>query len=348
MTSEKVTQITLSAEKQFIHGDSYNRGFIQLPRMIVACIGLSVQAKGVYSFIANYVYEQGRSAFPSIHRIAIACEMTAKSVVKHIGELVEKGLVKKVRRGRGKTNDYYVKDVHEVPLLHVSEMLWTIMDGIIKGDKGRSWEQIYDALMIISSALQDRRRSFTDLECTEEVKKAIEADILTIMEGGKPSLHFIPKVNTKTPTSQPSASGDVSGKKTSYLNRDESTWRTDDFIDYFYRKFLDATGNVHPVVKTVHRSTIVRILKQLDENRHELRKCIDAFFAIGYDNKSLEWFGTSGRITEIYLYVNEGKKPFYIDKKDKQETRQKEVREAKQERQGVDKNELLKRLRGES
>jgi len=349
LTSKSDTQILLSSEKQFIHGDSFNRGFIQMPRMIVACIGLSAQAKGVYSYISNYVYEHGRSAFPSVHRIAIACNMTAKSVVKYIGELVEKGFIKKVRRGQGKTNDYYMKDAHEVHILHVSEILWMALDGALRKVPHCSWERVYDAFLTLSEAMQERNCSFHDLECTEEVKEAVEADLVAIMEGGTPTLAFIPKVKSKTPTAQPSvAPTNKKRKKEHYLKRDESTWGTDDFRDYFYRKFFDSTGSPHAVSETVHRSIIVRALKQLDENKHELKKYIDAFFDIGYDNKSLEWFGTSGRIAEISLYIREGKKPFYIDKKETANKKRQEVAEAKQEYKGIDPNEFIKRLRGES
>jgi predicted transcriptional regulator len=348
LTNKNDSQILLSPEKQFIHGDAFNRGFVQMPRMIVACIGLSAQAKGVYNFIANYVYEHGRSAFPSVHRIAIACNMTAKSVVKHIGELVEKGFIKKVRRGRGRTNDYYVKDAHEVGILRVSEMLWTALDNALRKVEEGSWEKVHDAFTVLTDAMQERRCSFHDLVCTEEVREAIEADLVTIMKGGKPALAFIPKVKSKTPTAQPTATTGGAGKKPHYLQRDESTWRTDEFIDYFYRKYLDLTGSPHTVTKTVHRAIIVRMLKQLDENKHDLRKYIDAFFEIGYDNKSLEWFGTSGRAAEIALYLKEGKKPFYIDNKERTNKKQKEVEEAQQEYKGIDPNAFIKRLRGEA
>jgi len=341
------SQILLSPEKQFIHGDSFHRGFVQVPRMIVACIGLSAQAKVVYNYLSNYVYEHGRSAFPSVHRIAIACNMTTKSVVKYIRELVDKGFILKVRRGQGKSNDYYLKDAHEIHALRVSEMLWTALDSVIRRVPKCKWDKLHEAFNYLIKTVE-QKMPLHNLNCSDESMKGIEDDLVAIIEGGAPTLAFIPRVKSKTPTAQPSvAPTNKKGKKEHYLKRDESTWGTDDFRDYFYRKYFDLTGSAHPVTDTVHRSIIVRALRQLDESKHELRKYIDAFFDIGYDNKSLEWFGTSGRLSEISLFIREGKRPFYIEKKSSYKPKR-ESSEPQQEYRGMDPNEFIKRLRGES
>ncbi|MGG1263786.1 helix-turn-helix domain-containing protein [Brevibacillus laterosporus] len=343
--------LLLSAEKQFLLRDSFNRGFVQMPRMITACIGLSLQAKGIYNFIANYVYEQGKSAFPSIHRIAIGTGITGKSVVKYIDELVDRGFIIKIRRGRGMTNDYYIVDVDKVRLLHVSEMLWMALNSVQQRSKGKSWDDIYVAWEAILNGLRELKFSVHDLDCSEDSKNKLEEDLIALLEGKKPTMSFVPKnPKNKTRTAVPSIPapqnvtyGQV---KSSYLDQPEDTWSVSNFINYFYDKFFETTGLKHSVSKGKHAGIMQRVLKQMDgDSKSELRKYIDAFFNIGYEIKTIEWFGTSCRVGEIRAFLTDGTKPFYLN--DKQKIKQKEVKEAKQQNQGLSLDALDKLLGGD-
>lgn len=340
----KETQITFSAEKQFLHGDAFNKGFVQLPRMIVKCIGLSSEAKAVYNCLSAYIYEQGRSAFPSVSRLAIEANLTGRSIGKYLSELCELGLIKKHKRGRGRTNDYHLTDLHEIPLLHVSEMLWTALHGAVNSKKGNDWDMAYKALKAIEGAMTRNNIYYSQIGCSDEVREALQAEIISVMKGGKPTLNFIPnrpqqvRIAEVGATSKPGVAD--------FESREETSWTTGNLRTYFYRKYERTTGKTHDRVETIHPGIIVRLLKQLDGDKVALRQHIDGFFAIGYENSSIEWFGTSGRFTEIELFLKEGKKPFYLTQKKATERKTQEVREARQERQGLSLDDMKKLMEG--
>lgn len=345
-------QILLSTEKQFIYRDSFNRGVVQVPRMVAKCIGLSLQAKGVYSFISTFVYEHGRSAFPSIHNIAVGCGIAASSAVRYINELVTKGFILRVRRGRGKTNDYYIVDADKVNLLWVSEMLWEVGYSIVSAKKERDWEQIYEALKYVEDQLEAANKKLSDLEVTKEMKEIIKAAIEILVEGGEPEqMVFIrSKPNNVTPTAQASAPQErkmFGDSSVPYYDRDEDTWSISNFIDHFYRRFILVTGQ-NPVGSLgMHQGIMKRCLKQMDgESKHDLKKYIDTFFDMGYDIQTIEWFGINGRIGEIRTFLSDGTKPFYLTEKYKKGSPQSEIKDAVQERQGLSLEELDKLLLG--
>ncbi len=329
----KDTQITFSAEKQFIHGDSFNKGFVQVPRMVAKCVGLSAEAKAVYNCLSAYVYEHGRSAFPSTSRLAIESNLTRRSVGKYLAELCELGFIRKQRRGRGKTNDYSLTDLHEVPLLHVSEMLWKALHGAVGSHKDNTWEMAEEALKSISDALTAKGFYFSQLETSDEVREALESEILSIMKGGKPMLPYIPKRPNQVRTAEVGQASNA--REDDFESRHESEWKVSNFVTYFYRKYRKKYGTDHEQVKTVHAGINTRLLKQLDGDKSLYRKYIDAFFEIGYENSTLEWFGTSGRFAEIDLFIKEGKKPFYLTEKKAAAQKTQAVQEAKQERKGM-------------
>jgi len=347
-------QIVLSAEKHFIHYDSFNKGFVQVPRMVKKCIGLSLQAKGVYDYIATFVYEHGRSAFPSIHNIAVGCGISASSAVKYIDELVRKGFIKRVRRGRGMTNDYYIVDVDQVDLLRVSEMMWEGFSYLLNESKGRRWEQLEEAMKIVTAQIKSEGYEIYQLEATEEFKEAFLHNLKSAMEGEKlEPMAFIPKKpKSVTATAQPSAPQErtVLGKNSvPYMDRDEDTWNVTNFVDFFYKKFLEATGQKHSGSLGMHQGIMKRSLKQMEgESKHELRRYINAFFEMGYDIKTIEWFGRNGRVGEVRQYLSDGTKPFYLTDKYKNESSQKvDVENATQERTGLSLEALDRLLGGE-
>jgi hypothetical protein len=170
------------------------------------------------------------------------------------------------------------------------------------------------------------------------------------MEGGKPKLTYIRKKPPVVANTQATPVAADKGKL-HRLQRMEDTWGIDDFRQHFYDLYFDATGTQHTNTVTVHRGTMTRILKQLDGDKFAMRKVIEAFFAIGYDNKTVEWFATSGRLAEIMTFIKEGNKPFYLDpnKRSAASTNKKkvqEMREAVQQDEGLDLEALKKRMGG--
>lgn len=343
MSSKNEPQALISAEKQFLFRDAYNRGYIQLPRMVAACLCLSEQAKMVYLAISLFIYEQGRTAFPSIHRMGTMCGMSAKSIIKYIKELEDKNFIEKVRRGNGLTNDYAIKDLHEVKALQVSEMIWKAMDSIVDESKDNVWEHLDSAWKKYLRYANEHKINLTSIECSDESMELIKQDLQAIMEGREPSMIHVLKVAGKTRTAGTvTPQTDREGK--SYKDRHESEWRLVDFRNYFYEKYQEKTSMTHANVEKVHTGIMSRLLKQLDGDKTALKEYIDAFFEIGYDNPSMETFGTSGRFAEISLYLKEGKKPFYIGKKSATERKAQEAK-AEQQYQGLDEDEFIERLK---
>lgn len=344
---DSTTKAIISAEKQFLFRDSHNRGYVQIPRMIVSCLCLSEQAKMVYTAISLFVYEQGRSAFPSVHRMSTMCGMSAKSIVKYIKELEDKGFIEKVRRGNGMTNDYYIVDLHEVRALQVSEMVWKVFGNIVDESKENVWEQLDCAWKKYMKYASESGLDITSIEVSEETMELIKKDLLAIMEGGEPEMIRVLKVANKTRTAGDSAAPTDKGGRT-FTDRHESEWRLADFRRYFYQKYRERTGLSHVEVEKVHAGIMSRILKQLDDDKTMLKRYIDAFFEIGYDNPSLEVFGTSGRFAEIATYIKDGKKPFYVEVKSRAGQSKAQNVTTEQQHRGIDEDEFIKRLKGEA
>lgn len=333
-------RVVISDEKQFLFRDAYNRGYVQLPRMVASCLFLSPPAKIVYTSISLFVYEHGRSAFPSIHRLAVMTGMTAKSVTKYVKELEDTGFIEKVRRGNGMTNDYYIKELHEVQALYASETLWRVLEAVAS-DSG-NWDCVEDAWRKYLKHANEAGIDLVSVDYTDNVLDAIKKDLHTIVGGGEPVMFKVLKVVNKTKTA-----GDVAAPTDkqgwTYKDRHEAEWRLADFKRYFYEKYKERTQMSHVEAEKVHTGILSRVLKQLDGDKTMLKKYIDAFFEIGYDNPSLEVFGTSGRQSEIATYLNTGKKPYYIDSKNRVKSHEQDLKSEPQYH-GLDEDEFIKRL----
>jgi biotin operon repressor len=81
------------------------KGFTQVPNHVLESGDVSGMARLTYSMLLKYAWFND-SCFPGQDRLAkdLACART--SVNAYIKELQEKGLIKVMRRGQGKTNIY--------------------------------------------------------------------------------------------------------------------------------------------------------------------------------------------------------------------------------------------------
>ncbi|MGQ8871868.1 helix-turn-helix domain-containing protein [Paenibacillus sp. TSA_86.1] len=352
-------QVIVSSEKQFVYRDSENRGHVQLPNMVVSCLELSDTSKIAYGVISKYVFENGREAFPAVSRIAMACNCTKKTAIKYIDELCEKGFILKERNGNRKTNSYYLMDIDKIDHLHVSEMFWRSVNSVYKEVEVCLYEDIYEGFIKMLEKLKKEGVIFREIPVDAETESHIRETLLSRVKkvgedvfnppyGGKAK----PDISDKPVAKEVMRNvlGDTVEKSDNFwggkgrfsLPEDIDRWKNDNFVQYFYEKFIDATDRTHETVRSKHRGIMGRLLKNVDGNKVLMKRRIDAFFQIGYDNQSLEWFSTSGRAAEIDLFVEQGNKPFYIEKQEKKEMIQNTV----QTKSGMSAEDFLKRIRG--
>lgn len=319
-------RVFLSSEKEFVFRSSYNRGYTQKARMIEHCLDLSPSAKVTYGIIASFVFEDGEYAFPSVGRIALALGCSERRAREYINELVEKGFIHKKRRGRGKTNNYYLVDLDDVPHLKVSEMVWQVLDKLNKEDDIK-WEHLYSCVDKFIRVLHDNNIQLGDIEVSDVSSRMLRELFLNLLKGGDIVMEYIRTRKHPNKPQQLSLFDTNTEEKYSkrvnledknhWSNRPVEKWTRTNFVEYFYYKYLKATGRPHSVTKTKHVGMIGNCLRRVNNDKELLKKYIDAFFEMGYEIPSLEVFSSSARFPEIELYLNEGKKPYYLKKKSK-------------------------------
>lgn len=333
--------VTVSEEKGFIYHSSFNKGHVQIPNMVNKCIGLSSDAKIFYSNILCHVYEKGQTVFPSIYRLAVAGNCTLNSAVNYVNELVDKGFVIKEQRGLGMNNVYHIKECHEVPLLHVSEMVWEVLSDL---SHQYGWKKVIQAKDKFLKYLSSNAYRLQDVTADSESKEKLKVLLEHILKGGNVELSLLPKIinvqrkNVKRIESAPPqppvvesieepelkskpkkrpnkavAGVGVDSRHWKVLNVSE--WTSRQFKEYYYDKYLDTVGHPHPSNHVKHMGIINRVLKNLNNDKELLKRYIDAVFEIGYENLSIESFSSATRLGEIQTYLVNGTKPFYIKKK---------------------------------
>lgn len=325
-------KIIISDEKQFVYRYSFNKGIIHTPSMVESCLGLSNDAKTVYSNILNHIYEKGYSAFPSTYKLAISCSCSVNSVVNYINELVDKGFIVKESRGRGRSNNYYVRDCNEVPLLRVSEMFWKCMSELT-GIYG--WKKMLVAKDKILKFMEDNGYRLQDMDTDETTKEQLTKLLKHVLEGGRLDVGLLPKSMKYQKPSKPVEQTEhvqevkeeskqeekpkkrnvsVEIDKNHWRLLDISQWKVKQFKEYFYDKYLDLLGQPHPRNEKKHTGQLRRVLDNLNGDKELLKKYIDASFEIGYDNMTLDYFCSASRLGEIQTYLVNGKRPFYLEK----------------------------------
>lgn len=327
-------KVIISDEKQFVHRDAFNKGYVQIPSMVENCIGLSNHAKTVYSNILNHVYEKGHAAFPSTYRLAIACSCSVNSVINYINELVDKGFIEKESRGRGKSNFYYVREVHEVPLLRVSEMFWKCMS---KLTHTYGWKDIMQAKEKILKFMGEIGYVLQDMETDEESMSQLTELLKYTMKGGTIEVGLLPKnmkfqKSVDKGPSKSNISTAHNGHKTKKTVRtvpvgiknnhwalmDLSEWGVEQFKEYYYDKYLNVTEQPHPRNIKKHTGIMRRLVNSVDGKNELLKQYIDSVFEIGYDNMTLDYMSAT-RVGEIQTFISTGKRPFYLENKNPKE-----------------------------
>ncbi|WP_053061559.1 helix-turn-helix domain-containing protein [Paenibacillus sp. VT-400] len=351
--------VILSKERECIYQDSGNRGHIQIPNMVISCLDLSDTSKIAYGVISKYVCENGREAFPAVSRIAMACNCTKKTVIKYIKELCDKKFILKDRNGNRKTNTYYLMSIDKIEHLHVSEMFWRAVNEVYKNVEACLYEEVYNSFIKMLENIVAEGIVFREIPVNVEtegyIRETLLKGILKNADGMYKPLD-LEKVKPKTfdqpmmkNTTDKFLNGTIKIHETILMdtNRfvlpdDVEKWNMDNFVQYFYEQFINATGRTHESTRSKHRGMFRRIVDKTNNDKILVKKRIQAFFQIGYDNQSLEWFCTSGRAVEIDLFITQGKRPFYIITKEKKSTTETQL----QIKSGMTADDFLKRIKG--
>ncbi len=91
-------------------------GFTQVPNVILTMSDISHGAKLCYALLLSYAWQEG-SCFPGQDVLGHDMSVERKAVIRYLGELKEKALIRVIRRGLGKTNVYYLPKLSDVPFL---------------------------------------------------------------------------------------------------------------------------------------------------------------------------------------------------------------------------------------
>lgn len=90
------------------------KNFTRIPNEIIECDGLSMQAKMIWIEMWKFYFEgegkdgQNGEIFPGMKKVSDQLNCSPTTARKYRKELEDKGLLKTVQRGRGKSNVYYL------------------------------------------------------------------------------------------------------------------------------------------------------------------------------------------------------------------------------------------------
>lgn len=109
-------------EQNFIHLNSTNNGFAQIPTMVTRCYFMSKNAKMLYSNLLSYMYNGKNECFPRLDRLGAELDMGHNVLNNAIKELEQTGLIEKVKRPNN-SNLYRSRKLDSVTVLIHSEMV---------------------------------------------------------------------------------------------------------------------------------------------------------------------------------------------------------------------------------
>lgn len=92
---------------------SLKQGFTAIPRMVLKNPNLTMQAKVIFALLLDYAWQKG-SCFPGQDRLANDLSVHRNTIIKHLKELKEYGLISWKQRGLNQTNIYYINPISKV------------------------------------------------------------------------------------------------------------------------------------------------------------------------------------------------------------------------------------------
>jgi hypothetical protein len=102
-----------------VEGPALQRGFVQLPKLVLYAHNLSRDAKLLYTVLLGYAWQEQR-CFPGYQRLCADLEASENAVRTWMRELEDAHLIFQRRRGQGRTNLYLFHDLR-IATLEVQE-----------------------------------------------------------------------------------------------------------------------------------------------------------------------------------------------------------------------------------
>lgn len=115
-----------NTEENFVYNYGSNKGFTKVSHKVSRCFFLSSEAKQLYVNIRSYAYGDKRSCFPSQASLMAELNWSQPTLTKFLNELRTKKLVATEFKGVGKTLDYIINELCNVPVIIHSEIVWGI------------------------------------------------------------------------------------------------------------------------------------------------------------------------------------------------------------------------------
>ena len=92
---------------------SLKQGFTAVPRVVLKAPNLTMQGKILFALLLDYAWQKG-SCFPGQDRLANDLSVHKNTVIKHLNELKEFGLISWKQRGLNRTNIYYINPLESL------------------------------------------------------------------------------------------------------------------------------------------------------------------------------------------------------------------------------------------
>ncbi len=98
-----------------VEGPALQRGFVQLPKLVLYAQHLSRDAKLLYAVLLGYAWQEQR-CFPGYQRLCADLDASENAVRTWMRELEDSHLISQRRRGQGRTNIYIFHDLRTAHL----------------------------------------------------------------------------------------------------------------------------------------------------------------------------------------------------------------------------------------
>lgn len=116
-----------SSEKQFIYNEGVNKGHSLSYSKVNRCLFISAEAKQLYHNICDYAYGDKRDCYPSHQSLMLELGWGNTKLKDAIKELKDVDLIK-VKTIPGKSSIYSIQEIHLVPVLYHSEIIYALIN----------------------------------------------------------------------------------------------------------------------------------------------------------------------------------------------------------------------------
>jgi len=330
-------------ENDFIFHYGVNKGVKNAISKVWRCLFISIGAKSVYQNLCLYAYGDKRNCYPSIQRIALDLDCDTKSVIKYLDELIDAGLIQKIKDEFHQKNSYCLIELHEVNILKHSEMVYSFMPSttreiaefkkVLKDykkselfemvSKSEYPEKYYHAICSWFSKVEELTNELEELD-------PVEAGSADNVEDTNETSTNIP--STPNPIQKRLALAKVvpqeydevvnienpkPKRKTrlTYKDKPVNDWSCKDFLQYYNNRYEEMFGCRYGGGRA--EEAMIKTLIYSKQNNNHIKKQMDVFLSHSdvFEVLSIQNFVFSKNQALLDSYVRDGKFPAYIRKK---------------------------------